>query len=281
MDHAKFDGVSSRVQDGMDELLDTSKPHFGAWRWVHDIDRKLSGFWSTEGVGSPLYYAAFCGFHDLAEYLIMKHPEQVNARGGLNNFPLPAALFNRHFRVANLLYGHGAVVDFQDSHLRTLLTAVSASGEVDIMRWLLDHGADANVRSWFGWTPLHFAAKYMHLDAVQVLLEHNADINSQNDTSRTPMCEILTGDSSLEGKAIDMVRGLLEHGANPNIPNSLQSTPLHQASSRGSLEVSRLLLSYGAKVDAKDKYDETPFQVTASKEHDEIAKLLLEYGAVP
>jgi ankyrin repeat protein len=63
-----------------------------------------------------------------------------------------------------------------------------------------------------------------------------------------------------------MVRRLLEHGADPNICNNDHTTPLHEASSRGLLEVARLLLSYGAKVDEKDREGKTPFQVAASKD---------------
>ena len=279
VDHAQSDKVSSHVRNGMDELFDSSKPHFAAWLRVHNIDEKPSEFGSTqEGVGSPLYYAAFCGFHDLAESLILRHPDQVNARGGFNLFPLPAALFRRHFHVANLLYGHGAVVDVRDSDKWTPLTAVSVSGEVDIMRWLLDHDADANVRTWVGRTPLHYAADCMHLDAVQVLLEHNAEVNLESNISGTPLSEVSGGFSSEERKAIDIVRRLLEHGASPNISNP---APLHQAVKSGRLEVSRLLLSHGAKVDEEGFDGRTPLQVAASEGHDEIAKLLLEYGAAP
>ena len=94
VDHAQFEKVSSRVREGMDDLFDSSKPHFAAWLQVHDIDEDWYSFSpsSRDGVGSPLYYAAFCGFYDLAERLIMKHPEQVNARGGRNLFPASGSI---------------------------------------------------------------------------------------------------------------------------------------------------------------------------------------------
>ena len=60
------------------------------------------------------------------------------------------------------------------------------------MRWLLDHGADANARSRYRFTPLSEAAYAMQLEAVQVLLEHNADINSQNNDGETPLYWVLT-----------------------------------------------------------------------------------------
>ena len=103
VEHAHFEDVSLRVQDGMDDLFDNSKPHFTAWLQTHDMDKGWSHFGqgSRKAIGSPLYYAAFCGFYDLAERLIMAHPEQVNLAGGFILAPLPAALSKRHFRVAD------------------------------------------------------------------------------------------------------------------------------------------------------------------------------------
>ena len=286
VDHAQFGMVSLHMRDGMDDLFDSSKPHFAAWLQVHEIDDDWNRFspysQDDHGVGSPLYYAALCGFYDLAERLITKHPEQVNTRGGLTLFPLPAALFKRHFHVANLLYIHGAAVNVQGVYGDIPLHAASFGGQVDILRWLLSHGADANTLSSNGFTPLSEAADGMQFEAIQVLLGHNADINFADNAGRTPLYLVLYYRSS-EEKFVDMVRLLLEHGADPNISTSdlAHSTPLHLAASRGLLEVARLLLSHGAKVDEKDGEGKTPFQLAADEEHEELTKLLLEHGAVP
>ena len=282
VNHAQFEKVSSRVRDGMDDLFDSSKSHFAMWLQVHDIDERWVNFpsHSEDGAGSPLYYAAFCGFYDLAERLIIKHPEQVNARGGKIVAPLPASLCKGYFHVANLLYQHGAVVDVQGRDKGTPLRAASHLGQVDIIRWLLDHGADANARTNHGYTPLSAAANAMCLEAAQVLLEHNANINSRNHDGETPLFWVLSICHS-SGELVDMVRRLLEHGADPNICDHYHRTPLHRASYHGLLEAARLLLSHGAKVDEKDGEGKTPFQVAASEEHDEMMKLLVEHGAVP
>ena len=301
VDHAQFEEVSSRVSDGMDDLFDSSKPHFEAWLRVHDIDQDWYPFGHSlrRRAANPLYYAAFCGFYDLAERLIMKHPEQVNAHGGRNLFPLPAALYKKHIRVANLLYKHGAAVDVRGEADRTSLYTASIDGSVDIMRWLLNHGADANACTSSLRTPLHMAAYHMHLDAVQVLLKHNADLNLQDYIGETPLYLILTnGDSSREEQRVTIMRQLLDHGADPNKCNNKHRSPLQEASSRGKVEAARLLLSYGVmvdendqkkkkkkkkkkKVDEKDETGTTPFQLAAPKGHDEITKVLVERGAVP
>ena len=282
VDHAQFEKVSSHVRDGTDDLFDSSKPHFAAWLQVHNMDKSWNTFSPhlQDAVGSPLYYAAFCGFYDLAERLITKHPDQVNARGGRNLFPLPAALYKGHFRVADLLYQHGAVVNVQGLYKYTPLHAASYSGQVDILRWLLNHGADANARSLSGFTPLTEAVDKMHIEALLVLLEHNADINLPNIDGKTPLYWTLS-ESSSNGRFVDVVRLLLEHGADPNVCTNHHTTTLHEASSRGLVEAARLLLIHGAKVDEKDGSGRTPLQVAGLKRRDEMTKVLVEYGAVP
>jgi ankyrin repeat protein len=262
LDHAQFENVSSHVWDGIDDLFDSSKPHFAAWLQVYDMDEIWSSFlpkWPYD-VGSPLYYAACCGFYDLAERLVTKHPDQVNARGGHLLAPLPAALYKGHFRLANLLHEHGADVDCRDTIKRTPLHSASIEGSVDVMRWLLNHGADANARNHFGSTPLHRAAANTQIEGVQVLLGHNADINLQDNDGDTPLYLTICFTEQETQETLDTARRLLEHGADPNICSNRRSRSLlHYASSCGWLKVSHLLQSYGAKVDVKDSGGRTLF----------------------
>ena len=284
VEHALFEDVSSRVRDGMDDLFDTSKLHFAAWLQVHDIDRAWE-FFSPKmhhRGGTPLYYAAFCGFYDLAERLIAKHPEQVNEVGGRVVAPLPAALSREHFHVADLLHRHGAALDVRGVDDGPPLHTASLTGRIDVMRWLLNHGADPNTREDRRWTPLHLASLHVQLEAIQVLLDHSADIDSLDESGKTPLHLILAKHHVLESQAIDVVQRLLEHGSDINTPDHKHSTPLHVASSLGWLEVARVLLGSGAHVDEKDEEGRTPFQVALSEGHVEMIKLLSDHsGAQP
>ena len=282
VEHAQLESVSSRVWDGMVDLFDSSKPHFAAWLQVHDIDERWGAFSNgfKDDVGSPLYYAALCGFHDLVGHLITEHPEQVNARGGLNIAPLPATLSKKHFRVANLLHKHGAVVNVRDQDDWTPLHAASDTGSADTMQWLLDRGADPNVPDRWRRTPLDRAAERASHRGVQVLLEHKPKVNWQDHIGQTALHRALFSSSSSPEREV-IVRLLLDHGADPNISDNSHSTSLHQALSLGWVDVACLLLSYGANIDEKDKWGRTPLQVASAKGHHEMTKLLLEHGAEP
>ena len=108
--HAQFGEVSSRLRKGMEYLFDADKPQFELWVTLYNIDTQPNDqatFYlfapESETPADPLYYAALCGFHDLVEHLITKHPQDVNADGGRYVRPLVAALAGEHFQTADLL----------------------------------------------------------------------------------------------------------------------------------------------------------------------------------
>jgi hypothetical protein len=93
--HAQVENVSSHIKDGMERLFDADKPHFATWLWIYNDDRGLvpcATMRPEEPEAVPLYYAARLGFRDLAERLIVEHPEHVNARGGFRVTPMHAAV---------------------------------------------------------------------------------------------------------------------------------------------------------------------------------------------
>jgi hypothetical protein len=105
--HARFKSVSSSLQKAMKFLFDLDKPHFATWLELPTIDigsNQSMGLSSLSSLaasslpnGSPLYHAALCGFQDLVEHLVIKHPQHVKTNGGWYGTPLVAALAGRHF----------------------------------------------------------------------------------------------------------------------------------------------------------------------------------------
>jgi ankyrin repeat protein len=285
-DHARFKGVPSRVQDAVDIFLDADKPHHAACLRLDLIDEGVGWCQGVMPGGAPLYYASFYGLYDLAKHLAVKHPEHVNARGGLLGSPLGAALYREHFEVAELLHEHGADVNARGKRESTLLQMTSLY-EVDAARWLLNHGADVNVQSDMGLTPLHIAAMVGQSEMVQMLLGHNADIHAQTDRGEVALH--LAASAAFPISPIDVMRLLLDQGADVNATGYEGSTPLHYwalmnlirriaISESRSVEGTRLLLEHGANIDAENNKGETPFQVAMEQGHHVMVEFLWGLG---
>jgi hypothetical protein len=247
--HAQFEHVASRIK-GIEYLFDKDKPHFGSWLRLYDIDTKPEAssifpmFISfDESEAGPLYYAALCGFRDVAKQIIDAFPQDVDARGGYYVTPLVAALAGRHFETVQLLR---------------------------------NHGADPNVRCYDERTPLHAAVQSGHLEMVQKLIEHSADINALNIVGWTPLHIA----SQLNQPNIEVIRFLLGHGIDVNARAKDGSTALHAASVYGTLEVVRLLLGHGARVEIRDNKGRTARQmVSGTRDKARKLKLLKEFSA--
>ena len=60
-------------------------------------------------------------------------------------------------------------------------------GRRDIVRALIEAGADIQKKGQFGYTALHAAAQNGHLDVVQELVKYGASVNCKNDDGDIPL----------------------------------------------------------------------------------------------
>ena len=139
---------------------------------------------------------------------------------------------------------------------------------------IMTHSSDVNAKSEpGGFSPLHGASIYGHVDSARILIDHGANVNARDDVYWTPLHF-----ASLWGH-VRVAQLLLEHKAISNTRNINNDTPLHMASGAGHLEIVRLLLDHGADVAAQGSGGLTPYQKATRVGHDDIAKLLLKHGA--
>ena len=68
---------------------------------------------------------------------------------------------------------------------RTLLRGASASGQLDIVQWLLSRSADPQLRDEKGWTTLHSVAVLGDVEIARLLVEHGVKIVEENDEGMT------------------------------------------------------------------------------------------------
>ncbi|PVH97350.1 ankyrin, partial [Periconia macrospinosa] len=59
-------------------------------------------------------------------------------------------------------------------------------GQLDTMRVLMEHGADVNMTTFRGWTPLHWAAANRQVDAMKLLEQSGVRSDLKDDDGKTP-----------------------------------------------------------------------------------------------
>lgn len=270
VDHTKFENVASQFKDAMERLFDPKKPHFEAWTLVNNMDDGHRPRKATH-----LYYAALYGFPGLAKHLIVAHAEEVNAKGGHHGTPLHAASYRGHLDVVRLLLDHGADVNpTRGWGKRTPLSSAYDGCQLEVMRLLLERGADVDtICSLTGSLTrlVHRASLHGNVEALQLLLRHNADVNARGRANCTPLhCASLRG----HGDAVEL---LLDNGADVDLQTTDLDTPLCLASERGHLPTVQILLRHGANIHHQNKRNRTPFHNATRKGHVEVAQLLLEH----
>jgi ankyrin repeat protein/beta-lactamase regulating signal transducer with metallopeptidase domain len=162
---------------------------------------------------------------------------------------------------------------------RTVLMAASAEGYTDIVRLLLDQGADVSAKwDWDigGITALWMATLNGHVDVVKLLLEKGADLNAKNSNGETALFI-----ASRQGYG-DIVKVFLDRGADVNIRNTSRETALHLASQHGHADVVKLLLDKGAEVNVKmtiNNVEWTALKFAKKQGHTDVVQVLEKAGA--
>ncbi len=175
-----------------------------------------------------------------------------------------------------------------ESALDDLMFA-AAHGRVNIVKALLEAGADVNARSdVHDSTAVMLAAGNGHVDVVKVLLEAGADIEERDRAGRTTLAFAAGLDD------VEIVKILLDAGADVNAKDGLGTTPLMWAVSEGQADIVKVLLDAGADVHAKNSNGYTALSLIpnkrlfsipwlgefySNKRNEVIVKILKEAGA--
>lgn len=211
---------------------------------------------------SPFLMAITNDHMDVADFLLERGAD-VNERDFWGRTPLWAAVEMRNLEVnksgqngvnrervlafIKVLLDHGADVNARTAEVppirrfilglgdlswvdftgQTPFLRAALSGDVTVMRLLLDHGADPNIPTFAGSTALMAAA----------------GVNWMGGQTFTESKEAL----------MEAVKICLDHGADVNAANSMGLTAAFGAANRGSDDILQFLVDHGARIDVKDK----------------------------
>ena len=174
-------------------------------------------------------------------------------------------------------------VEDRDEHGNTLLIRAAMYGGPELLRSLIDRGADVNAANRAGATPLMRAAG--NGGNIKLLIERGADVNARSALGNTPL--ILAARANPSAKAVKL---LIEHGALVNATNNFGASAIMTAAASGDLDAVRVLLAHGADPNAHSRASDaavlwgggrSPLAWAAFRGDLPMIKVLLKAGANP
>ncbi len=216
----------------------------------------------AEGV-SPFEKA--CGTRSLS--LVKKIFSQVRAgrvkyRRIVLNKGLYRAFIQDFVALERFLVEQGADLDIRVNDRYSLLHYASEYGFEDSLGFLLEEGADVQeVTDPARWTPLHFACLNGHARVVRLLCEHGADPNVLDGMQRTPMHLAARADD------FESVRELTKLGAHTSVQDLDGNTPLHYAAEAGKNRLIRLLVQRSTDLELQNSLGRTALDIAMANEH--------------
>ena len=171
-----------------------------------------------------------------------------SATGDPNKALANAAVEGRPAAVRAAL-GSGADANhrFEGGQTPLMLACMRASSNEDVLevvKALVDAGADVNLETHDGRTAMGWAANSTRLDLVMYLFDSGAEISMQTQKGWTPLMA-----ASIRGEP-SVVRYLLESGADPAVSDSTGRTARSIAEREGYNEIVELIDAALAEIEA-------------------------------
>jgi ankyrin repeat protein len=193
--------------------------------------------------------------------------------------PFNAAASFGNAAMLNSLIRKGARIDGDREYA---LQLAASEGHTEAVQTLLKHGALADRRvadseelGFFDGTELQAACDNKRVEVVRCLLEHGANPNLGGGTFSSP---IIAATQKAQPEILELL--VRAPGIDLNVVGSDDlSTPLINAAANMSMSAVKLLIQHGAEIDAKNAAGDTALIMAAWRGDEDCVKLLCNEGA--
>ncbi len=155
-----------------------------------------------------------------------------------------------------------------------LIQVVKNRAGTEVVRALIEQGANVDTTQGDGTTALAWAAHWNDLETADLLVRAGANPSLANDYGVTPLT------LACQNRSAAMVATLLKAGADPNVVQWTGETPLITCARTGDVQAVKLLLSAGADVDVtEERQGHTALMRAVAGKHSPVVQALIEAGA--
>ena len=144
----------------------------------------------------------------------------------------------------------------------------AVANKLEVVKTLIEHGADINSPSDTQSTPVRSACFMTNISVVKILVEHGADIHKPNINGGT--CLI----NSVQSEELCVF--LLSKGVDVNAKDNSANLALHYAIREGRLDTVKVLLKYGSDHMASNDFGDDALQTAALRGYKSIVRFILE-----
>ena len=193
----------------------------------------LAGIKTESGI-SLLQYAAYAGNTEAVK-ILRRYRFRIDI--------FEAASIGDHDILARNLSDNPELLNSFSSDGFTVLGLATYFGHGELVRWLLQKGADPDLhsRNQFNVAPIHSACAVSNSEITEVLISYGADVNARQ------------------------MNGI---------------TPLHSAAHNGQTALAELLILNGAEVNARTDDGQTPLEMALAGSFEETSDLIRRHGGL-
>ncbi|XP_067652983.1 uncharacterized protein [Haliotis asinina] len=285
-----------------------------AWKGHRDVVEFLVGRGADVSLvdrygDNVLHFACRDGDLETVKLIVSMNVVDINSRGWNSMTPVMRAAWRGHRDVVKFLVGRGADVSLVDGYGNNVLHFVCRDGDLetvklimsmnvvdinsrgwnsmtpvmwaagkghrDVVKFLVDRGADVSLVNGGGDNVLHFACRGGDLETVKLIMSMNVvDINSRGWNSRTPVLE------AARYRHWDVVQFLVGGGADVSLVDSNGNNALHFACISGDLETVKLIVSMNVvDINVRNNDGQTAADYARGWRHQRVVDLLVSRGA--
>ncbi|KAJ7112597.1 hypothetical protein C8R44DRAFT_882361 [Mycena epipterygia] len=241
--------------------------HLHCPEWHSYRESLRSPSWGRDGP-PPLHLCSGIGYTEGVHLLLKKDAHEDDIVVALR-----VASRLGHINIVRLLLEKGADVNTADAEHGSALQAACSGGHTETVRLLLEKGADVNAEGGEYGNALQAASYGGSPEIVRILLKEGADVNAEGGSYGTAL------QAASYGGSPEIVRILLKEGADVNAVGGEYGNALQAASYHGSPEIVRILLMEGADINAEGGEYGNALQAASYTGSLEVVRLLLENDA--